>query len=832
MQSLLDTLRRQSALLSSLRPPLTGEDPLAYVLGQIADLAGGTEIRAQLHAVQQAAAAYDALPPGAGGPALRHLYAAAALPDAAIPAAVALDLRLDCPANQVAQGVAGDLAQAAAILFRLSEHGPHNSALAAYRDAFLERYSQGREVPLLELLDEDLGLGPPPGYEHPARTVAWPPAEAPPSSARDHCLLELAATALRTGQTEVLLDEPLLRRLQAGDRWAEALPASLEIYATVAAASREAIERGDYLVLPTLIAHPAGVSFGRFLHLLGPETRAQVQHVIAAEEAAAPARLFAELVFLPAEGHIGNVELRPALRRYEVVVDAAPGVSADAVLPLDDLLVGVAGDRFYLRSRAREAEVVVRMTHVLNPRLAPNACRFLVEVSRDGVRPPAPFAWGAAEALPFLPRVRQGRIVLRPATWHPPLTLADPAAEDRDSAAWYRCVQEWRRVWAVPRYVYLIEYDNRLLLDLEHPLCLADLQEECRRAAQAGEPLTLQEMLPGFAEQWATGPDGHYQVELVVPFLRPAADPVPPPLPPPGPLPAAAARLRLPGSDWLYAKLYNAPAQHEAFIAGPLRAFLTEPALAQTDPAWFFVRYADPEPHLRLRFQGDPALLRHEVLPRLTAWGQTLLDADLIRKLVLDTYDREIERYGGEEGLALAEALFAVDSATVVQLLALRQAQSAALPPLDLALVSTDRLLQGLGLARPERAALYRAIRAGQEPHHTAALPELQQQFHHYRVTALPLIRDPEWLRARPQGERLSAIFEGQASLLQPLGQRLHELANGGRLTVRLPDFLASCVHMHYNRLLGTNRAHEFAVMYALERTFATFAHYDPPGLP
>jgi thiopeptide-type bacteriocin biosynthesis protein len=35
----------------------------------------------------------------------------------------------------------------------------------------------------------------------------------------------------------------------------------------------------------------------------------------------------------------------------------------------------------------------------------------------------------------------------------------------------------------------------------------------------------------------------------------------------------------------------------------------------------------------------------------------------------LDTYDREIERYGGSEGIRVAEQIFAVDSACVLDLL-------------------------------------------------------------------------------------------------------------------------------------------------------------------
>ena len=73
---------------------------------------------------------------------------------------------------------------------------------------------------------------------------------------------------------------------------------------------------------------------------------------------------------------------------------------------------------------------------------------------------------------------------------------------------------------------------------------------------------------------------------------------------------------------------------------------------------WFFVRYGDPDWHLRVRFHGEPARLHAEVLPALQAAAAPLLDDGRVWRLQLDTYEREVERYGGPEGVALAERLF------------------------------------------------------------------------------------------------------------------------------------------------------------------------------
>ena len=86
---------------------------------------------------------------------------------------------------------------------------------------------------------------------------------------------------------------------------------------------------------------------------------------------------------------------------------------------------------------------------------------------------------------------------------------------------------------------------------------------------------------------------------------------------------------------------------------------------------WFFIRYGDPDWHLRLRFHGRPERLQGEVLPTLQAAAAPLLEDGRLWRLQLDTYEREVERYGGSAGIVLAEKLFHLDSEAVLEMLGL-----------------------------------------------------------------------------------------------------------------------------------------------------------------
>lgn len=94
----------------------------------------------------------------------------------------------------------------------------------------------------------------------------------------------------------------------------------------------------------------------------------------------------------------------------------------------------------------------------------------------------------------------------------------------------------------------------------------------------------------------------------------------------------------------------------EDLIAGPVRHFAEGALEAGLIEAWFFVRYSDPEPHVRLRFRGTPDRLTRELLPYVCDWARELMGERLCLRFGFDTYDRELERYGGPAALDIAEA--------------------------------------------------------------------------------------------------------------------------------------------------------------------------------
>ena len=126
-----------------------------------------------------------------------------------------------------------------------------------------------------------------------------------------------------------------------------------------------------------------------------------------------------------------------------------------------------------------------------------------------------------------------------------------------------------------------------------------------------------------------------------------------------------AARTRTPASDWCYLKLYANDREFRSEIAPRLLQFAEEATTSGLATHWFYILYRDPDQHVRFRLRsaGDDAALRERAL----AFADELTRAGVVNRFALATYERELERYGGAEGIGLCERLFHLDSVAALR---------------------------------------------------------------------------------------------------------------------------------------------------------------------
>jgi lantibiotic biosynthesis protein len=745
----------------------------------------------------EAAAAWDSESfSGEGG--YRHLVAMAHNVAPADDCPLQVDSGLALASRTLSDAIADEAARAAELLVRTNPVSTGQASLDAYRRAFERRYGHHREVPIVELVDPHVGLG---GLSTMGSTTT--PGNPLRSDNRNMALVDLAVEALRGRIRCIDLDEKTLMRLYTADSSQANAPLSLDLTVVVSATSRAAIDVGSFelAIGPNIGSMAAGRMLGRFADIV-PGAREALSSIAAAESALTPGRITAELVYAPRLRRLANVAIRPNLRPYEIPVGVSSGTDAEHTIPLDELVVGVRGGRFYLRWTRTGEQVVVTAGHMLTPTRAPTICRLLSELGRDGVRTLSGFSWGAAAFLPFLPRLRSGRVVLTLAQWRLRAdTFGDGVLNElelfRDE------LEAWRAKWNAPSELVIARGDHRLPLDLTRPA----EADELRRTIRHHGSVVLTEAFPARDHIWLTNSDGRgFAAEFVVPLIRRA----PLPVPPDGRTTARSqVDLCPPGSEWLFVKLYVARDVEDDMLAGPIRELVADVAVAGFSD-WFFVRYTDTESHLRLRFRGDPTALMSRLLPRVSAWATELMASGVCQRFCLDTYEREIDRFGGRKGMSAAEQMFTADSAAVVDLVHLRQSRRLTLEPLPTAVLTVDALLNGLGLPAQRRAE-WCAARSGSRS-------ESGADYRQWKALLRPLLTGAGAAALGDSADLLDVVLQRLRSAGARIGERIRLLHDAGNLARDPDDIYASLVHLHLNRLLGADHATERRVFGLLNR--------------
>jgi thiopeptide-type bacteriocin biosynthesis protein len=817
-EAFIDDLIENQLLLSDFSPTLTGPQPTPILAAQLEGYAGGAPLAERLRQAHAALAAVDAGGLG-NSPELYHAVADTLreLPVVVNPSRL-FNVDMLKPALRAVLGRAPleEVARGVEILRRLRTPFTPDP-LAGFRRAFLERYGEGREVPLVEALDDDVGIG----FRLPGTADATPlpqdgevagqDTEESPRAAkcREAHLLRLYAEALARGEREVSLSPHDIEELE-GEMSPPPLQDAFEVMATVAAASEAELERGSFRVFISTVSGPSGVRLlGRFCHA-DPDLERLVKEHLRAEESLLPEAIFAEVVHLPS-GRTGNVLLRPLLREYEIPYVGRSGAAEDRQIPVSDLLVTVRGGRITLRSRRLQREVIPRLTAAHNFKVRGlNLYQFLGVLQRqEGLRE-MHWSWGHLSDAPFLPRVTAGRLVLSKARWLIGRKELLGLGAGR-GAEQFRAVQDWRVAHRLPRFVALSEADNELIIDLDNALSVETFVE----LVKGREEATLVEMFPAPDELCARGPEGRFVHEMIVPFLRVGAATRRAQRVPPPPL-TKVTRTFPPGTDWLYVKLYTGISTADYVLRDMIRPLVEQFAdRVGGDRPWFFIRYADPDAHLRLRFHGKAETLHADLLPAISAAAIPLLADGRLWRVQVDTYEREVERYGGAEGVVLAEHLFHADSDAVLSIVEAFSGNEGAASRWLLALRGVDMLLRDFDLDVAGKRVLLSEMRESYGGKIVSGVNFRRQSGERYRRerSEIDMILDPTQDESSALSAGLSALRHRSARL-KPVVAGMAALKLRGGQSLPLCEIIPSFLHMHVNRTLRLGQRWQELMLY------------------
>lgn len=688
---LLENLIVDQVLISDLGLSLTGLDPLSNLIESLRAMPTITRLTDQLQNLQAALTSASK----------------AQLIDRHIRQLIERDFGIKFTDKSILQGDSlftdvkltlsrfryKQLEQAIEEIFSLDAMHSIPEALQQFKQEFYARYEE-REVPLSLALDSDSGIG----YGSTAQMG-------------DISLIDVLLESSNQSETTPRVQSPLdTWLLGLFDKWVTNPSASLELndgdlaalpgkpdklpdsyfaFGFLLANSEADLDNGNFHFRCKGISGPSAFPLlGRFGQV-DEELRSKMQKASGMLQALRPHQIIAEIVHLPT-AQTGNVVQRPQLSEFEIPYLGHSSLPTNQQIPIEDLLISVpGGKRVVLRSKRLKKEVLPRLSTAHNYNTGLPVYNFLCDLQHQESSLTVQWKWGILSHFRRLPRVQYQQIILKEARWR--LDWADyTALISIEENIW-----RWRNEWRWPRLIALVQGDQELLIDLDSPPCQLLLISTLRRLKQ----IFLIEWLQTPEHCLIQGPEGPLTHELILPFFRNN----PPELTDSSEyIPNQIIRTFVPGSEWLYLKVYCGPqtASEVLLAIGKLaRSWVRTKVISH----WFFVRYEDPKPHLRIRFHlagrdnPDGHIIRcKQALNRLIVSGE-------VYQIQLDTYHREIERYG--EGRIIAtEWIFWADSDAI---LAINKQRPDEMTRFAIALQCVDSLLSLFGFDIRRKVAFF-----------------------------------------------------------------------------------------------------------------------------
>jgi len=522
--------------------------------------------------------------------------------------------------------------------------------------------------------------------------------------------------------------------------------------------------------------------------------------------------VFAEVIHLP-QSKIGNIILRPVLRNYEIPYVGVSGAEKNSQISLEDLMLSIRDGKPYLRSVQLGKEVIPRLTtaHNFSFNSLP-VYRFLCDMQGYSTKSAAVWDWGYLSQLTYLPRVEYKNIILAKAIWR-----VEDSMLSLKEVSEKRVIENIRQLMIqqnIPEKILLMEGDNELLIDTSSKKDLIQLIDILKKK----KTIVLTEFLFDPLNSFVKDNTGEsYANELIIPVHKISIEKKR------GINPAFTGEVKDRfglGSEWLYFKIYCGYGSAENLLINNILPFIEKGLEKKWFEYFFFVRYNDDFPHIRIRFYNSNSDLQFDLQREFMKYLSPMTEKGIIGKVQIDEYAREVERYGGAK-IVEVEKLFFGDSLTTLKTLACIPE----IQPKDrilLAVKNIDVLLSDFSLTSQER---YNLMKSMQESFYQefGGGKNLQKQlnniFRELRIELRELITEDKHLK-----EDIISLFEKRTSLnCGSIKKIIDELDRDYIIFTMLP----SIIHMVMNRLfLAKQRKQELLVYHLMERNYLTLMKY------
>lgn len=660
-----------------------------------------------------------------------------------------------------------------------------SQSLHSYRREFLDKYGYNTEINLIELL-YSLEFGSPKSYEFPQGKVG----DIYYKESTDNEVLKymegLISEAIFKGSAEIVItDEQINLFKNLHNIEEENLNESFDMMFTI-------VKNQDnyYLTINNDgFTDSAGQLIGRFAYLLNDRYKDEFKSINTFEKILYGSDYsIAEVSCQSIYGRASNISTTINMRDNEIPIICGNSNYKD-IIEIDSIVCGINNyGYFYLRDKKTGKLIIPKTTDMLHGiEYFPNLYRFLLDIEKEGKYSIRTFFHKFQSEYPFSPRIMYKNIILSKRHWNIDRFILN-LSEMFTLQDWIYSIDKWKNVYKVPDIIEVKHRDSTIFYNLENSLHLEILMKEFLK----GGKLQFTEVDYGINQE--TIKDGIYKEEVTVTVLNNSS------------IKNKSMilknneiknRKKIPGDDWIYYKLYIKTYSQDDFLMEVIDISMDELLKEGRIESYFYVRYEDTYPHIRLRIKTVQPHVSF-VFNYMFKLTKRLSDSNILSNISIDTYYPEYMRYGGKELEDIIHTCFFIDSQISINLLNYKARTGVSID--ELILYSVNRIFQDIGFERNDKIKiLNRYIK-----HHGLKKKNLKLSS-----------QDIVGIFINEYDSELKEILDFRSSILQKIKI---EIENANNEVDYLEDIILSIVHMNVNRLMVINREKEHELMYLLLR--------------
>ncbi|PQA91694.1 hypothetical protein B0A69_18035 [Chryseobacterium shigense] len=693
-------------------------------------------------------------------------------------------------------------------------------ALSHFVMAFASRY-EDKELPLVQVLDTNYGIG----YEKVVSGNAeyTPLLDGIPVMADSRIETRIMYGGFemmrekifkqycKTGETVIYADEDFKNYLSPKKQLShEGEAPSAYIFGRILSSSVESLDSGNYKFFPTQCHAPfANRLLTRFTHG-DSQLKDQVKKIAKLEQKANPNVVMAEVLTIPDDNY-ANITLYATIRDYEIPFLSNSKLNPDHQINADDLMVSVRNGKVILRSKKLNKEIIPCLSNTYNTTLAQPLYKFLADVGSQNMRLGYFWDWGIFQNEPFLPRIEYKKFIISRARWF----LKKVKTDYNNKHTAEKAISDLRIQYKLPQYVVLSSGDNELLIDLDNKISQAILLKEISQ-----QNVILYENIHTKENCFIKKGENHYANEVVIPLLNtkqvylPSLHNFSSP---------KIKRVFPPGSEWFYIKIYSGSKNVEDILTEVISDFAADLLNKKIIDKWFFIKYNDPDHHIRVRFHCfNPDQKKEEwylISEKLQKAIHEFIPEEQALRLTVDTYVRELERYG-DHTMEMSENIFYYDSTAVSEFLNLIHGNEGEKLRWKFALVNVDKLLDDFKYSVKDKIKVIGTLcenftnefSFNNADHYVALSRTLSARHRELKKEISDIIFEKE----RAQYDEAYECFNKRSESITAELSRYPELPQETK-----DHLIMSYIHMTLNRLFMVNqRKHELVIYYFLKKFY------------